>query len=304
MVESLERRVLLDVAGGGAVIDAFEVHQNSGRQPLDVLANDALPEGPIAAVSYGSEGGRIEIADDGQSILYAPPADFAGTETFTYYGDAGQWATVTVAVLAPLESDEFEALPTGDSMVLDVLANDPFWDSYAGPGRITAVSHTHLESDVTIAEDGKSLVYTTPTQVAAGEDSFVYIVDGFYPAEVTIHLPDPLEADSYPGLVQKSEGNVLDVLANDPFWLGYSGPRKITHVIEPDSGGTVSIAEDGVSLIYTPSPEHVGSDQLRYVVDGLYEETVTVYVHRPVQDDSAEIDMNSTDFTLPLLGND
>ena len=41
----------------------------------------------ITSVSFGSEGGRIEIAEGGRSVLYTPPADFFGTETFVYAVD-------------------------------------------------------------------------------------------------------------------------------------------------------------------------------------------------------------------------
>ena len=101
--ESLESRLLLDAGLASLVNDAFAVKQNSGSQVLDVLANDVFDgsySGPrqITSVSYGSEGGRIEIADGGHALNYAPPADFSGAETFVYFVDNQFSATVTAKI--------------------------------------------------------------------------------------------------------------------------------------------------------------------------------------------------------------
>ena len=306
--EPLEHRLLLDVGVAELADDAFSIHQNRGPQLLDVLANDAFPPDYtggqwITSVSYGSQGGRVEIADEGGAIRYAPPADFFGEETFVYYVDNSLWATVTVTISSPLAFDEYEFLPDGEERVLDVLANDPFWDEYEGPGLITSVSETSLGSEVAIAADGQSLVYT-PAIDAYGKDAFVYIVDDLYPAQVKIEIPNPLEDDKYPDIVQQSENNVLNVLANDPFWPGYPGAGTITLVTQPTSGGTVTISDDGTRLIYTPPADFVGGDRFTYVVDGVYEATVRLQVHRPVRDDWHEVDMNSTDHPLMVTHND
>ena len=306
--EPLEHRLLLDAGVAELADDAFSIHQNRGPQLLDVLANDAFPPDysggqRITSVSYGSEGGRVEIADQGGAIRYAPPADFFGPETFVYYVDNWLSATVTVTVASPLAFDEYEVLPDGEARVLDVLANDPFWAEYDGPGQITSVSETSLGNEVAIAADGKSLVYTAASD-AYGKDAFVYIVDDLYPAQVKIEIPNPLEDDRYADIVQQSENNVLDVLANDPFWPGYPGAGQITLVTEPTSGGTVTISDTGRTVIYTPPADFAGSDRFTYVVDGVYEATVHLKVHRPVQDDRYEVDVNSTDHPMMVTHND
>ena len=306
--EPLAHRLLLDVGVAELADDSFSVHQNRGPQLLDVLANDVFPPGyvgglRITSVSYGSQGGRVEIADDGGAIRYAPPADFFGPETFVYYVDNSLSATVTVTISSPLAFDEYEFPPDGEARVLDVLANDPFWPEYDGPGRVTSISETSLGSEAAIAADGKSLLYTPPRD-AFGKDAFVYIVDDLYPAQVKIEIPNPLEDDRYPDIVQQSENNVLDVLANDPFWPGYPGAGQITWVTEPTSGGTVTISDDGTSVIYTPLADFVGGDRFTYVVDGVYEASVRLQVHRPVRDDRYEVDVNSTDHPLMVTHND
>ena len=304
--ETLENRLLL---AAQLADDRFDVFQNSGERPLDVLFNDTFSEDYsgdrlITSVSYGSEGGRVDIAEDGKSIQYTPPADFAGpTETFHYYVDGQYSATVTVAVHPLLRHDSYDFPPDGQTRTLDVLANDPFWEGYDGPGRITSTSEALLWGDLQIAPDGKSLTYTPPDG-RYGKDAFVYIVDDLYPAQVKIDILDPLESDQYPDIVQRSENHVLDVLANDPFWWRYPGQRKITHVVAPSDGGTVTIIDGGKRLLYTPAPDFAGSERFRYVVDGTYETTVGLLVHRPVQDDRFELDINSSDYPLMVTPND
>ncbi|MEE8453030.1 MAG: Ig-like domain-containing protein, partial [Thermoguttaceae bacterium] len=264
LLEPLEHRLLLDGGVGELADDRFDVRQNSDSQWLDVLANDEFaPDYPdlrqITSVSYGSEGGRIEIADDGGSIRYAPPADFSGKEAFVYYVDNQFSASVTVTVLPLLARDEYQFVPDGEAKVLKVLANDPFWPGYEGPREITAISSALLWGGLEIAADGKSLVYTPPMDTY-GEDAFVYIVDDLYPAEVKIEIRNPLEPDDYPDIVQRSENNVLDVTANDGLWPGYPGDRTITHVIGLTNGAAVTIADGGKTLLYTPAPDFAGSD--------------------------------------------
>ena len=306
--EPLETRDLLDGALPQLVQDTLEVHQNSGEQTLDVLANDQFGDAyagqrRITSVSYGSEGGRVDIAADGRSVRYTPPADFAGIEKFAYFVDDQLSGDVSVAVRSPLAFDDFVIRPNGQTEPLNVLANDPFWPGYAGAGAITHVSQTALGGELSIASDGKSLLYTPPSD-AYGIEKFVYIVDDRYPAEVTIELPNPLAADRYPDVLQNSERHEFSVLANDPFWPDYGGERRITFVDQPGSGGTATIRGDGRAILYTPASDYAGGDSFTYVVDGLYEAQVWVDVHRPVQDDRFVVDINSTEHPLSLAAND
>jgi uncharacterized secreted protein with C-terminal beta-propeller domain len=285
----------MDVAAAQPADDAFEVRQNSLAQPLDVLANDVFGDGyagerQITSASYGSQGGRIDVAADGRTLWYAPPADYSGTETFVYYVDNQLSAEVEVTISAPLAADKYKLPPDGQAKTLDVLANDPLWAGYDGLGERLAV-----------AGDGKSLIYT-PAPDSYGTDDLVYVVDGLYPARVKIEIPDPLEYDRYRWVVQNSEGNALDVLANDPFWPGYTGNRVITHVV--GGKGTATIGDDGRRLLYAPAPDFEGWDEFRYVVDGLYEAKVQIQVHRPIQDDWFEVDVESTDYLMRLTAND
>ena len=315
-VESLEARLALDGQGLTVVDDAFSVRQNGPQVEFDVLANDIFTNeyqgaGLITSVSFGSEGGRIEIAPDGGSVLYTPPADFGGFETFDYAIDGAHTGTVSVTVAAALRDDSFSVTPTGETRSLDVLANDPFWDGYDGPRRITSVSVGSAGGVVEIAADGRSINYEAPlpdrdSRVRERTETFIYVVDDLYPARVTIEIPSPLRADGY-DFVQHDPIRTLNVLANDPFWNGYEGERRITRVIAGRLESEVAVAPDGRSITYKPldTSESVRSiDTITYVVDDLYEQTVKINVYRPVVNDYFEVDRSSAGFAYDVTAND
>ncbi|MCA9185301.1 MAG: hypothetical protein KDA99_06760 [Planctomycetales bacterium] len=304
--EGLESRQLLN-ADPVLLADAFEVQQNSVWQDLDLLANDEFPDDYtgsrlIGAVSYGSEGGAIRIIDGGQRVSYSPAPDFTGSESFSYFV-SGITQTVVVSVVAPLTDDYYEILPGPESHVLDVSANDTYWDDYDGLRQITSISHSDLGGEVEIAPDGRSLIYTPP-ELEFGKDQIIYVVDGRYPARVTIEIPDPLESDRFE-MLEDAGPTTLDVLANDPFWVNYEGTRTITRLLPGENNtGTIAISADGRSISYTPAPDFYGAESFRYVVDESYEASVTVRVHHPVQDDFLRVDENSTAYEIFVLGND
>jgi len=303
-LEQLEVRFALDAA---LVADFFDLRQNGAQVALDVLANDTFTPDyagarEISSVSYGSEGGRLEISADRKQILYTPPADFFGSESFVYAVDGQFTAEVRVNLQSPLAFDHYEIPPDGQERVLDVLANDPFWSGYSGAKKITSVSVGSHGGTIAISPGGDSIRYTPPEE-DFGRETFIYVVDELYPAQVTIDVPATLLGDEY-DMIQHAPPTQLDVLANDPFWPGYTGERRITAVADVSDGTTVQIANDGKSLIYSVAPGATADAQFRYIVDGAYEATVTVYVYRPVRDDQFEVDRNSVDFFFNVTAND
>lgn len=87
-----------------AADDSVEINNDVTSEVIDVLANDAAPEGTtITAVTQGSAGGTVAI--DGDQITYTPSSGFVGQDTFTYTIDDtngnSDTATVTVDVADP-----------------------------------------------------------------------------------------------------------------------------------------------------------------------------------------------------------
>lgn len=88
-----------------ALNDTYSFTKNSAAQLLNVLANDTDPlDGTsslkVINVGTGSQGGVLQLVDNGQRISYTPAPNAVGTETFSYtVQDAdGAQSTATVSI--------------------------------------------------------------------------------------------------------------------------------------------------------------------------------------------------------------
>jgi hypothetical protein len=285
--------------------DTFELLENPAAPVLlSVLANDDLGDdytgaGVITAVSFASSGAELEIASDGRSINYTPIDGFKGTDTFVYIIDDLYAATVTVNLRAVLQNDSFDAAPE-QSSALDVLHNDFLYQDlpldYTGDRVITRVTDP-TSGAVSIHSDGQSLIYT-PQPGHVGYDSFHYVVDGLYNAQVSVYTRPGLTPD-YVNLDADSEDFNIYVLRNDEL-----PDALITDVTPPPSGGTIRIASNQKRLIYTPPVGFTGNDRVTYTVNGLYHSTLSINVQHPVRDDHLVTTQDSGAVLLDVLEND
>lgn len=145
-----------------------------GQTTLQVTLPSA---GVITSVTQPSCGGQVQISANGLHLLYSPPADFSGTEQFTYTVGGVRTASVTVDVYAvndaPDAVDDQYELGRNEVLRVDalrgVLQNDH--DAEGDPLRALLVEppqHGSLE----LQPDG-SFVYT-PEPDFVGTDRFVY----------------------------------------------------------------------------------------------------------------------------------
>lgn len=93
---------------------------------------------------------------------------------------------------------------------------------------------------------------------------------------------------------QDAGETLLDVLANDVVDDSQGASHRIVDVTQPEAGGQVRISDDGLSLIFAPSPDFEGSATFRYTVDsgdlGLAGADVYVDVyHVPVKQRMTEL---------------
>ncbi len=289
------------------VDDLFSFQQGEGAAELDVLSNDQISGdylGPkvLTSVTEGSQGGRIQIIDNGMAIRYLPPPHFVGLEVFEYAIDGQFFGTVTVNISPSVRGDLFSVPPDTNHHVLDVLANDPFWSDYAGERKITMVGRSSLDSQVSISADGSHLTYQA-ARLSYGEDTFEYVVDNQFVATVVVSLSNPLQPDSLE-VLRNADPTSINVIANDPFFSGYSGARRVTQLLDVPAGATATVAADGRSVAFTPADDFYGRVRLRYVVDGIFENVLTIDVVNPVADDNVTVDVNSTGTDLFPLAND
>ncbi len=205
---------------------------------------------------------------------------------------------------APQLVDDVFAVHTNDDPApLDVLANDLPGD-YAGPGLITAVSFPTAGGTAEVSADGRFVVFR-PSADFAGDETFRYVVDDQFTAEVSVHVTSPLAGDAVT-LMPDGQPLVIDPLANDVFWSGYSGARRITALSATQLGGGVSIGPDGRTVIYT-APDDPGSlgqtDYFSYIVDGRYTATVAVLLFNPLAASNWRVPQDSAPTELAPLAN-
>lgn len=318
-LEALEQRQLLAADGLSLIDDSFNTYQNADPAQLDVVTNDAFDADyagarQITSVTTASLGGRVDILAGGR-LQYTPPADVTGVDVFRYVVDDLQSAEVQINISSPLNELTFQVDHLQTEYQLDLLAEADFPDGYEGAGEITLISETAFSSDLVIAEDGQSVLYR-PTTDVAGKDSFTYIVDNLFVGSVRIDVSNPLANDDYE-VIQNSGATTFDVLANDfqlvdgyegvvsPVdWLSIRQNAQITHIFPSSTSIEVAITDDGRSVEFTPGEDAYGYFSFRYVVDSRFEQTASVRVHRPVQNDHFQADVNGGLHSFNVLTND
>ncbi|MBM4093947.1 MAG: tandem-95 repeat protein, partial [Planctomycetes bacterium] len=312
--------------------DLFNVDEDSINTSLNVLGNDDLTAASgnalITAVGVPSHGGTVTIAADGKSVLYRPLGDFFGVETFTYRvsDDTGfAEATVTVQV-APINdpptavNDEFTVPEDSQNFSLDVLSNDLIAPDTGETLSVISVGTPSHGGTVTIPAEKNRILYT-PASNFSGVETFTYTISdgkgGTSQATVTIHITEandpPAARDDLFHVDEDSSANVLDPLANDST-LGDPGETlTIIAVSTPEKNGTVTIADDGLTLRYTPALNFFGIDRFTYTISdgrgGTAQAAIAVNV-RAVNDppkannDTFTVSKGSIAQKLDVLAND
>lgn len=313
-----------------AVNDTFTVDEGSQRTTLDVLANDSFAPDQdetlrVLSVGTTSQGGTVTIAPNGTHLLYTPAAGASGQETFTYTitdrtGTGGLTSTATVTVTIesgpqPTANNDTATMDEdGNQITINVLANDTPGET-GGVLTVTAVGTPDHGGTVAIGSAGANVVYK-PAANFNGTEKFTYTVKeaGGRSATATVTVTvnsvnDPPTAnDDTFEVLKSSSANTLAVLANDSTAPDTGETLTITAVTQGNQGGTVQIAADNLSVIYTPAAGFKGDETFTYTVSdghgGTDQATVTIHVLPFARDDTFDVPKNSTAQTLAVLAND
>lgn len=314
-----------------AVNDTYNFNEDSTNNTLNVLSNDTIVAGSgavltIQSVGTTSNGGTVTIASNGQSLTYAPAANFNGQETFTYTvrdqtGALGT-ATVTVQVASVNDNpvavaDTITTVRSGDQNVfLNVLQNDTMGPDTGETLTVTSVTTPSQGGTATVASAGTGIVYT-PRVGFTGTETLSYTISdgrgGTSTATVTIvvgpAVPPPTVVGDAFTVTEDAAAAEFNVLANDtPAATGDT--LTIINVTAPN--GTASITSNGTRITYAPKANATGTELVVYtarstnggVATGTITFTITAVNDAPnAVDDSLDV-LSQPNQTVDVLAND
>jgi VCBS repeat-containing protein len=231
-----------------AVNDAATVAEDSGANPIPVLANDTDPDGgPISIQSVTQPAnGTVVITGGGTGLTYQPNANFCtpgAPETFTYtLTPGGSTATVTVTVTCADDNpvavlDAATVAEDSGANPINVLANDTDLDG--GPISIQSVTQP-ANGAVVITGGGTGLTYAPNanycnTPPGTTPDTFTYtLTPGGSTATVSVSV------------TCTNDGPVVDLDANND--QGTTGNDFAVTFVE---GNPATLIEDPLDATVT-----------------------------------------------------
>ncbi|MFM7071554.1 MAG: Ig-like domain-containing protein, partial [Planctomycetota bacterium] len=281
-----------------AVSDNAVAAQNSNNNIIDVLANDIiLPDQgeTLRITAVGTPlNGVATIGPNGTHISYAPTGGFAGVDRFTYTisdGNGGtDTTTITVSVNsandAPTAYDDVATVAEdSDATEIDVIGNDFRGAAEGQPLSVTLVDLGDKGGTTSINTQGTKILYK-PAANFFGTETFVYtITDSLKTAKATVTVtvtgtndaPTAVDDTLFTG--RNVTAAPLQVLANDLITPDADEILVVSAVTQP-TNGTVAIAADGRSVLFTPNNGYLGPDSFTYTVrdPGGLTDTATVNV--------------------------
>jgi large repetitive protein len=253
---------------------------------INVLGNDADPDGdPLIVTAASAANGTVTINPDG-TLRYVPNANFNGTDTITYIISDGNGGTSTAAVIvtvtpvndAPVAANDNATTNEDQPVTIGVSGNDSDVDGDS----LTVTAATSPNGAVTINPDGT--ITFTPAANFNGATTITYTIsDGnggttTATVNVTVNAVNdaPVANPSTASTTEDTSVNV-PVLANDTDIDG--NPLTVTTASAPN--GTVVINPDG-TVTYTPNRNFNGTDIITYTISdgqgGFSTATVTVTI--------------------------
>ena len=331
--------------------DFFKIAASTNPVPvvLDVLGNDRMlpnPRGTRTLLSVSPDtatsNGLLQVSGLGTHLLFTP-SNTLGQQVFEYVvkdgGTPVRIATsrVTIATVAAgiyANPDQFVVRGGGANYELNVLTNDL---SYPNVNKTYTLVGLGAGPDApdhggTVSIVGDHLVYT-PAAGFYGDESFTYTLSDSVATDVarvtvSVRRGDLLaNTDAYTVYYQVPAGTnvatafTLPVLLNDRILPPLDQVMTISALgvgpNAPDQGGTVTIALDGLSLLYRPGLATATSYLERFtyeISDGGDRRASGVVLVRVqnrasnlvavTQSDSFAVARNSASNLLPVLAND
>ena len=283
---------------------------------IDVLGNDDDPDEDPLSVQSVTQGTHGSVTSNGSNVVYAPNADFHGSDTFSYTVTDGNGGTDDAVVTVTVDPINDPPIAQADSagtdedtpVTVDVLANDE--DPEDDPLSVQSITQG---SNGSVTTDGTNVLYS-PDPGFNGSDAFSYTMTdgngGTSTAQVTVTIGavnDPPIADPDDATTDEDTPVTIDVLTNDDD--PDEDPLSVQSVTQGTHG---TVTNNGSSVLYTPNADFHGSDTFSYTVtdgNGGTDDAVVTVTINPVNDPPvAQADSDGTDedtpVTIDVLAND
>jgi hypothetical protein len=251
---------------------------------LDLTGQASDPDGdPLLFVCCDAREGAAEVLTTDPSelvVLFRPNDGFVGGAGFAYSVDDGQGhvvsSTVAIEILPPTNTPpSVEATPVqveaGGVTEIDLLGfvtdpdeNDELTVVSVGDPSSTSVGLTRRGDSVVLTAGIGAAGATAEVPFTVGDGSDT--ADGVLPVTVipTTKAP-PVARDDTQGLVtNQGESLTIDVLGNDVDPIG-EGLTVVEASVTP--AGTVAVAADRQSVVFTPKPDFFGAATFSYTIE-------------------------------------
>ena len=263
----------------------------------------------MEAIATGTANIRLDPPEDNELLLFGVNRQIEAESVS--FGNA----ILAIGQNFAAVDDQFTVDEDSGSTTLDVLGND----SASGSNTVlsvVSVTQPAIGGSVTLTD---GVVAFTPAEDFNGTAEFTYRVsnnDGVQEdASVTVTVnpvndPPVAVSDSFQ-VDQDSSDNSLDVLSNDSI-APDAGETLIVTQVTSASNGTVSVSNDGGSLVYTPNAGFSGVDSVTYTIsDGgltaTSQATITVAPADPppvAVDDAFTVSEDAAEADFDVLAND
>ena len=283
---------------------------------IDVLANDADPDGDSLSVDWVSQSSNGTVTNNATNVTYSPDPDFHGLDTFTYTASDGSGGTAEAAVTvivapvndSPVAQDDSDATDEDVPVTIDALPNDSDPD-----GDDLIIQSVTQAANGSVDNNGNDVTYT-PDPGFSGTDTFTYTISdghgGTATATITVAVAlvnDPPEAKDDDATTRQNTPVTIPILAND---RDPDGDDIVVESVTQPLHGTV--IPSGVSVVCTPDPGFSGTDAFTYTIadgnGGTATATVTVTVlatnDPPEALDDSGATSEGSELTIPVLLND
>ncbi|GAA4457732.1 Ig-like domain-containing protein [Novipirellula rosea] len=270
-----------------ATDDSFDVDQGSTATPLDVLLNDLITPDTgetlkvTAVQGTTAKGGTVTISQNGQSVLYTPPANFTGSDSFTYTvsdGSLTDEATVSLIVKSAdppptAVDDAFTITEDAAEAQFNVLSNDTR-DADNQAFTIISVGTADKGGAARVNADGTQIFYK-PAANFNGTETVTYTIrdsgGGIDVGTVTFTVTAVNDAPPVISAVAKQHNGTSEkaifTLSELPANVDSGETLTFSNLSTPTAGGTVRIDATTGTIFYKPAAGFKGTDTFTYRVN-------------------------------------